>query len=156
MIKMINKKGFTVVEILVVVVILAAVGLIITLGVIPRVEKNAKENFVDDGKLYLQAATKYFSDSKISGEDLSNGCISISDLNKSDVGVTDKNSYKGFIKMELLDDGSVSYNIAIINKKFYSYNSKDKTYIVESRKFSFESVLDKSSDVKDFPTKCLE
>ena len=153
---MINKKGFTVVEILVVVVILAVVGLIIMMSVIPRIEQNAKESFVNDGKLYLQAATKYFSDTAISDESFSGGCISIDELNKNDVGVIDKKNYSGYIIVNKSEENEVTYQIVITNKRFYTYNRLDNTYLVSSDEFESEAVLDNFGNVKDFPTKCPE
>ena len=152
---MINKKGFAVVELLVVVVILAVVGLIIMMSVIPQIEQNAKDSFISDMKLYLQAATKNLTDAKISGEDFTSKCISITDLNKSDVGVVDKNNYMGYIKTSLDPESkTVVYNIAITNKKFYSYNRLDNSFVIDGEEIDDGNVLDNFDSVKGFPNKC--
>lgn len=152
---MINKKGFTVVEILVVVVILAVVGLVIMLSIIPQIEQNAKDSFINDMKLYLQTSTKKITDDKIDGEDFTSKCISISDLNKTDIGVVDKNNYAGYIITSLdPEDKTVIYNIAITNKKFYSYNRTDSSYLVDGEEFDDSNIMDNFDDIKGFPTKC--
>ena len=150
-----NKKGFTIVEILVVVVILAVVGLVIMMSIIPQIEQNAKDSFISDIKLYLQASTKEITDSKIEGEEFTSKCISVADLNKKDVGVADKKSYMGYIVTTLdAEDNTVVYNIAITNKKFYTYNRIDSTFLVDGSEIDETSILDNYGDVKDFPSKC--
>ena len=150
-----NKKGFTIVEILVVVVILAVVGLVIMMSIIPQIEQNAKDSFISDIKLYLQASTKEITDSKIEGEEFTSKCISIADLNKKDVGVVDKKSYMGYIVTTLdVEDKTVVYNIAITNKRFYTYNRTDSTFLVDGSKIDETNILDNYGDVKDFPSKC--
>ena len=152
---MINKKGFAVVEILVVVVVLAVVGLIIMMSVIPQIEQNAKDSFISDVKLYLQASSKKIADAKIDGEEFTSKCISISDLNKSDVGVIDKKNYSGYIITSLNpEDNTVVYNVAITNKKFYSYNRLDNSFLVDGQEIDDGSILDNYDEVNGFPTKC--
>ncbi len=151
---MINKKGFTVVEILVVIVIIAVVGLIIMMSVIPQIEKNAKDSFITDGKLYLQAATKYFTDQVIEADEFKKGCISIEDLNKTDIGVIDKKNYSGYITVSLDDNKTAVYSIAITNNRFYTYNRLNSSYLIDSSKFIDDSILDNYDTVKDFPTNC--
>ena len=148
-----NSKGFTIVEILVVVVILSVVGLIIMMSVIPHIEKNAKESFVTDGILYLQAATKYFSDKAIEDEKFDGGCITIADLNKTDVGVTDKKNYKGYITVSK-DENDFIYGIVITNQRFYSFNRSKNNYLVESSNFAVEAIMDNYKSIKGFPNKC--
>ena len=150
-----NKKGFAIVEMLVVVVILAVVGLVIMMSVIPQIEQNAKDGFISDMKLYLQASAKEITDAKIDGEDFTSKCISISDLNKTDIGVVDKNNYSGYIITSLNpEDNTVIYNVAITNKKFYSYNRLDNSYLVDGSEFDDGSVLDNYDEINGFPTKC--
>ena len=150
-----NKKGFTIVEILVVVVILAVVGLIIMMSVIPQIEQNAKDAFIKDIKLYLQASTKKLTDAKIEGEEFTSKCVSISDLNKTDVGVVDKSNYRGYVITSLdPEDNTVIYNIAITNKRFYSYNRLDNSFLVDGEEFDDSNVLDNYDEVNDFPSKC--
>ena len=149
-----NKKGFTIVESLVVVVILAVVGLIIMMSVIPQIEANARDNFLNDSKLYLQAATKYFSDNNIESEEFAGGCVSIKDLNKTNVGVEDKSSYIGYVSAVLDEEGNLVHNICITNKRFYSYNRLNNNYLVDGDEFEEGNVLDNYDIVKDFPNKC--
>ena len=152
---MTNNKGFAIVEALVVVVILAVVGLIIMMSIIPQIEQNAKDSFIKDIKLYLQASTKKITDAKIEGEEFTSKCVSIADLNKTDVGVVDKGNYKGYIITSLdPEDNTVIYNIAITNKRFYSYNRLDNSYLVDGEEFDDSNVLDNYNEIKDFPIKC--
>ena len=149
-----TKKGFTVVEILVVIVILAVVGLVIMVSVIPRIERNAIEAFVNDGKLYLQAANKYYTDKKIEDEKTeSTICVSIKDLNKTGVKVS-SNDYEGYINITTDKDKKISYEIALTNKRFYTFNRLTHNYLVNSDSFDDDSVLDNYDSISKFPTKC--
>ena len=150
---MMKRNGFTIVEILVVVVILAVVGLIIMISVIPRIESNAKNNFITDAKLYIQAATKYYSDKKINNPESNGGCISISDLNKKSINIKNKKDYSGYVRVYLTED-EAQYEIAITNKYYYSYNRTNNTYAVDGEKFIEENIMDNFADIKKFPTKC--
>ncbi len=150
-----NKKGFTVVEILVVIVILAVVGLVIMMSIIPKIEQNAKNNFMDDVKLYLQASAKQVTDDKIDGKEFTNKCISITDLNKAKIGVVNKKNYSGYVTITLnATDKSVVYNIAITNGRFYSYNRISDSYLISGDKIEEASFLDNFDNAKNFPTKC--
>lgn len=148
-----DRNGFTIVEILVVVVILAVVGLIIMISVIPRIEDNAKNNFITDAKLYIQQATEYFSDKKVEDSSYTSGCISISELNKLGIDLANKKDYSGYISITL-DKDEVKYDIAITNKYYYTYNRTNNTYVVDSDKLISENLLDDYDSVEDFPTKC--
>ena len=150
-----NKRGITVVEILVVIVILAVVGLVIMMSVIPRIEQNAKDNFIEDVKLYLQASAKEVTDDKIDGKEFTSKCLSIAELNKTKIGVVDKKNYSGYVTITLnATDKSVAYNIAITNGRFYSYNRISDSYLISGDKIEDDSFLDNFDDTKNFPTKC--
>ena len=74
-----RKKGFTLVELLAVIVILAVVILIAVTAVIPRMNKARKNALVDEALMYLNAA----KESYVFNDDIDNGasCINISELN---------------------------------------------------------------------------
>ena len=148
-----DMNGFTIVEILVVVVILAVVGLVMMVSVIPRIESNAKNNFITDAKLYIQAATKYYSDKKLEDESCTGGCVAISELNKMDVNVPGKKDYSGYVIVSL-GENETKYAIAITNKYYYSFNRTDSNYAVNSDIFIEENVMSDYDNIKDFPTKC--
>ena len=148
-----TKKGFTIVELLVVIVILAVVGLIIMISVIPRIEKNAIDAFITDGKLYLQEANKYYASKKIDDKKTPESmCVSIKDLNKSGVKVS-SNDYEGYINISAKDN-KISYNIALSNKRFYTFNRLTNNYSINSDSFDDDHVLDNYDEISKFPTKC--
>ena len=76
-----NKKGFTLVELLAVIVILAVVILIAVTAVLPRMEKARKNSFVDEALAYIKAAQEANVASQMNGG-AGTTCFSIeNDLN---------------------------------------------------------------------------
>lgn len=102
-----NKSGFTLVELLAVIVILAVVILIAVTAVIPRMNKAKKKAFLDESLIYLNsindaAITNYESE-----------CFDISNLN--DYVKQSKDNYTGTLYVS--DDGTKSINIT--DGKYY-------------------------------------
>ena len=90
-----NKSGFTLVELLAVIVILAVVILIAVTAVIPRMNKAKKNALVDEALVYLNAAKESLI---FDADDIGSRCINISDLNENYVK-KDSNGYSGVIKI---------------------------------------------------------
>ena len=110
-----NKKGFTLVELLAVIVILAVIILIAVTAVIPRMNSAKKNALVDEALVYLKAAKEaYEFDSNLYN---SSSCTSISDLNGKYVK-KDSGQYEGAIKT-IVSDGVISQTIYLTDGKFY-------------------------------------
>ena len=89
-----NKKGFTLVELLAVIVILAVIILIAVNAVLPQMRKARKNSFVDEAINFAKAAeTAYVSDS-LSGAGRS--CYNVKDLKGQYVAKNDED-YDGWI-----------------------------------------------------------
>ncbi|MBO4601508.1 MAG: type II secretion system protein [Bacilli bacterium] len=135
-----KNRGFTLVELLAVIVILAVVILIAVTAVIPRMNKAKKNALVDEALVYLNAAKEaYIFDS----EDTGSRCINISDLNGEYVS-KDSSDYNGVIKVSINND-DISYIINLTDGKYYLTGTGNLT----------------SNDVKDakpqgFATSCGE
>ncbi|MBO4601182.1 MAG: prepilin-type N-terminal cleavage/methylation domain-containing protein [Bacilli bacterium] len=123
-----NKYGFTLVELLAVIVILAVVILIAVTAVIPRMNKAKKNALVDEALVYLNAAKESLV---FDVDDIGSKCINISDLNENYVK-KDSSDYNGVIKININND-NISYVINLTDGKFYLTGSDNLT----------------SSDVKD-------
>lgn len=118
-----NKKGFTLVELLAVIVILAVVVLIAMTAVVPQMNKARVEAFVTEANKYIQAATNYYTDSQLSGTGMAStgGCVSIETLNSGYIDKKDSN-YKGYVYITVATDASgkttSTYTIALDNKNY--------------------------------------
>ena len=113
-----NNKGFTLVELLAVIVILAVIILIAVNAIIPQMNKAKKNAFVDEANIYMQAADKAYVDFQMDNGNLSTykfyvGKNSGNELNGNYVKKSDS-SYKGCITLDRT--GKVT--------KFYLTNGK--------------------------------
>ena len=128
-----NKKGFTLVELLAVIVILAVIILIAINAVLPQMERARKNSFADEVMNYAKAAeARYVSenadDESIKG-DISKGiCYSIGNLHGEYVSKND-GTYTG---------------IVVIKKRQGTNNLYDKYVYLKSSKYSFNSTATKS------------
>ena len=115
-----NNKGFTLVELLAVIVILAVIILIAVNAVIPQMNKAKKNSFIDEVAVYAQAAEKAYVSDQISDSNpitcFTVGSSGANELNGNFVKKADT-QYKG--KVLLNSDGSL--------KKIYL---KNKNYMV--------------------------
>ena len=110
--KMMNKKGFTLVELLAVIVILAVIILVAMNAVIPQMEKARKSAFKTEAETYLKAAQTYYTSSKIDGS--AETCVTIDTLNNGYITKAD-DSYEGYVLMgETTDD----FKIALTNDEY--------------------------------------
>ena len=135
-----NKKGFTLVELLAVIVVLAILILIAVTAVLPQIEKSRKNSFYDEALIYKREAEKAYIAESIDGTtttcfpvQLANSDIA---LNGNYVKKNGASSYKG--KVVLDSSGNIS--------KLYLQNGK---YMVV--KDSGADSLAKS-DVKKYAT----
>lgn len=117
-----NKKGFTLVELLAVIVILAVVILIAVTAVVPRMN-NAKMNaFADEALAYIKAAQEYAVAQQADGS-AAPTCILISSLNGTYI---DK---KGETYTGVVENDSGTWKIYIKGTK-YMINGKSSPFTV--------------------------
>ena len=124
-----NKKGFTLVELLAVIVILAVVILIAVTAVIPRMNNAKKKAFIDEALIYMNS----ISDAAVVNEGTE--CFNISDLGEY-VEQT-KDGYSGAIYVN--EDGNVTINIT--NGTYYLVTNRVplENDIVETQPTNFIS-----------------
>ena len=151
MIKKESKKGFTLVELLAVIVILSVVILIAVTAVIPRMNNAKKKALVDEALIYLNAAKEAYSfDPELVN---ASSCTNITDLNGKYVK-KDSDQYKGAVKTTI-NDGVVSQTIYLTDGKYYvsgTDNVSPSNVADEKPSIFFEScgdynpILDENAD----------
>jgi len=163
-----NKKGFTLVELLAVIVILAVVILVAINAVLPQMAKARKNSFADEVINYGKAAeTAYVSsdmeDVLKEGEDINVGiCFELKDLHGEYVTKNDDN-YKGIVVLKKTDDpekqGKNLYMrfVYLASNKFV-FNSTNKTTALthnnELKKISGTKVDDGNDGDLSYTTCC--
>ena len=152
-----NKKGFTLVELLAVIVILAVIILIAINAVLPQMAKARKNAFADEVMNYAKAAeTKYVSDSQDEDAVIGNIATGICyNLKTPDYGLhgeyvtKNDNSYTGIIILRRNADNSNLFDkyAYIASNKFYynSTNSSDGQLANPVKKLSAKDISDGSS-----------
>lgn len=115
-----NKKGFTLVELLAVLVILGILITITFLAVKPRTRKARKQILVNDAKTYINASEQAYTLDDLDDDII---CQNISDLAGNYVKA-DGDAYSGTIVTEL-NEGNIHHVISITNGVYYLYGSGD-------------------------------
>ena len=90
-----NKKGFTLVELLAVIVILAVVILIAVTAVIPRMNKAKRKAFDDEALAYIKAAEEYVV---AENDGIWPAKVDLSTLNGTYIEVKNGKTYTGCVK----------------------------------------------------------
>ncbi len=121
MLKKRKKNGFTLVELLAVIVILAVVILIAVTAVIPRMNNAKKKALVDEALMYLKAA----KESIVFDADQSPSCINVSNLNEKYIKKS-SDSYTGVVKNEYIN-GELSQTINLTNGNLYIVGTDNLT-----------------------------
>lgn len=128
-----SQKGFTLVELLAVIVILAVIILIAVNAVLPQMQKARKKSFADEGLSFAKAAETAYVDRQESGAK----AFTVADLKAHYVTKSDTN-YKGCILVNADADGNIEGKTI--------YLSSDKWMIVNKTADTLGNNLDK--DVK--------
>ena len=121
MLKKRKRKGFTLVELLAVIVILAVVILIAVTAVIPRMNNAKKKALLDEALMYLKAA----KESIVFDGDQSPSCINVSNLNDNYIKKS-SDSYTGVVKNEYVN-GELSQTINLTNGSLYIVGTDNLT-----------------------------
>ncbi len=109
-----NKKGFTLVELLCVIVILSVIVLIATNAVVPMADSAKKQVLAMEANSLVKAAqTLYIQESSSSSK-----CYSYDEI--IDSGLIEKNdeAYTGSISIEVGEDGNYTYKIWLSNGQY--------------------------------------
>lgn len=110
--KIMNKKGFTLVELLAVIVILAVIILVAMNAVIPQMEKARKNAFKTEAETYLKAAQTYYTATKMSGGNYD--CVTLTTLNNGYITKADS-AYAGYVE---IGSSTADFKIVITNKEY--------------------------------------
>ena len=98
-----NKKGFTLVELLAVLVVLAII-ILIAVNIINSRVKEAKKNAVEaNANNYVKAVNGVAALSQNVGEDMEKGTYQVRDLNKKDIKISGDKPRRGFLILENYD-----------------------------------------------------
>lgn len=138
-----NQKGFTLVELLAVIVILAVIILIAVNAVLPQMRKARKNSFVDEAINFAKAAeTAYVSDSL---QGAGKTCYNISELKGQYVSKND-NDYAGKVVLTINGE-DISKTVTMTDgKNFYVYQVDPSTSNITVRDFGGST---KSGDTYD-------
>ena len=123
MINKIRKKGFTIVELLAVIVILAVIILIAVTAVIPRMNKAKKKALLDEALVYVKAAEEAFTTDSSNG--LEEQCYSVSYLNEEYVKKEDINYYGAVRLVHDSETGEVTPTVSLSNGEYFVYKEGD-------------------------------
>ncbi len=121
--KKMNKKGFTLVELLAVIVILAVIILVAMNAVIPQMSKARKGAFLTEIETFVKGAEAYYQAESIKGSAVtgctSTGgvtecCIDIDSIKNNYIKKADPN-YIGSIKIKINADNTAEYSAYMSN-----------------------------------------
>lgn len=132
--KKMNKKGFTLVELLAVIVVLAVIMLLAVNAVIPQMNKARKNAFVTEANSFIDAAGTYYQNAMLTGEEgisAAGGCVDIADLIGPYIE-KDSDDYAGSVKIEIDNKtNNATYTIWLSNKQ-YQISGKTSKELNES------------------------
>lgn len=112
--KNLNRKGFTLVELLSVIVILSVIVLIATNAVVPMADSAKKQVLAMEANTLVKAAqTLYVQESSSSSK-----CYTYDELINSGLIEKDDDSYTGSISITVGEDGNYSYKIWLSNGQY--------------------------------------
>lgn len=114
--KKMNKKGFTLVELLAVIVILAVIVLVAVNNILPRAEEAKVRAFKTDVNMFMNAAEGYYLDLQFKGESWPTNGVKLEELvTKGLIKKADIASYGGCITY---DSSSKVFKINVANSQF--------------------------------------
>jgi len=131
--KKLNKNGFTLVELLAVIVVLAVIMLLAVNAVLPQMNKARKNAFVTEAQTFIDAAGTYYQSAMLTGESgftSAGGCVNVSALIGPYVEKENKDDYSGYVTIAIdPDTNEASYEIKLANKQFYLGTAEAATEI---------------------------
>lgn len=152
-----KKNGFTLVELLAVIVILAVVVLIAMTAVVPQMEKARKNAFITEANKFLQGATNYYTDAQIksSGSSMpaAGGCVSIQTLITG--GYIDKKAgtnYHGYVNINASNPSSVTYSIILSNGNYHTGSTAGTPAEISPANLNDTNIQTNSAQAADAPS----
>ena len=146
-----NSKGFTLVELLAVIVVLAIIILIAMPAVMSAMDKARRNALVTEATEIAKVAQTAFADKSMGGTGLTDACFGLHYL--VDEGYLDKklDGYSGFITVTVDAKGKVSVKTDISNGIYRTKGATEGTYLVEPSALSADLLEggDKGAEVSD-------
>lgn len=121
-----DRCGFTLVELLAVIVVLAIIMLIAVQAVLPLMQQSRKNAFTIEANSAIDAAMTYFVSKAISGETVGSGlCYKLSTLVNEGMYTTKKAGYEGYVQINSSSASSnvYLYKITMTNGQYYVENA---------------------------------
>ena len=112
--KNLNKKGFTLVELLSVIVILSVIVLIATNAVVPMADSSKKQVLAMEANTLVKAAQTLY----VQNSSSSSACYTYDELMNSGLIEKDDDSYTGSISIEVDGNGKYTYKIWLSNGQY--------------------------------------
>lgn len=119
MLKMNSKKGFTLVELLAVIVVLAVIILIAMPAVMNAMEKARKNAFVLEAEEIVKIAQTAYSDAVMSGKTGNSFCVSYNYLKNNGFLEKKDNNYNGSVLITINPSGKASYKIWLSSANYH-------------------------------------
>ena len=142
-----NKKGFTLVELLAVIVILAVVILIAVTAVIPRMNKAKRNAFVDEANAYAKAGVEAYVASTM--ENATSTCFTVKWLNENYIDKKDT-GYDGWVQVSVDSSTDVATATVYITNGKYALNNLSGSDI------KLANVVDATTVTGTRPTTCTK
>ena len=132
-----NKKGFTLVELLAVIVVLAIIILIALPAVLSSMEKARKNSFVIETNEFVKAAQTAYSTAVMNGEgNIASGgtkyCVTFGALVNKGYIEKSGSDYAGTVVIKVSGDGKPEYTVNLKNKA-YHITSNQANYPVDAK-----------------------
>ena len=151
--KKLNKNGFTLVELLAVIVILAVVILVAVNNVIPQMNKAKAGAFKTEALSFLDGAEQYYTSQQMTNGEFNetkNGTelegVTIKYLvDKKYVKSADIDKYEGCIKYDANTD---KFQIRLWSNSYRTVNSSDKNYVEATKLSDFNGEVTDSSVIQ--------
>lgn len=147
--KKLNKKGFTLVELLAVIVILAVVILVAVNNVIPQMNKAKAGAFKTEALSFLDGAEQYYTSQQMTnGKFNQEGKDGVSVkylVDNKYVKSADIDKYEGCIKYDANTD---KFQIRLWSNSYRTVNSSDKNYVEATKLSDFNGEVTDSSVIQ--------
>ncbi|MBR1413164.1 MAG: type II secretion system protein [Bacilli bacterium] len=142
-----NKKGFTLVELLAVIAILGLIIMVATISVTRTLNRSDDKNLISDGRKFAEAARIYYNDQGFS--DIK--CITLNDLITSGY-LKGVNLKEGRIKISINQNGSTTLGgktVENIETKISWYVKNDNKYVYSVENSEPQTSTSLSNNVTD-------